>query len=64
MYNIFIFIIGRPKRLLIFVNPFGGKKSATKIFLHDVKPYLEDANIQITVIGLDSMFIFFIKSMF
>ncbi|XVE51252.1 hypothetical protein DITRI_Ditri02bG0025000 [Diplodiscus trichospermus] len=41
--------LGRPKRLLIFVNPFGGKKSATKIFLQDVKPYLEDADIQITV---------------
>ncbi|XWS15670.1 hypothetical protein CRYUN_Cryun34aG0021800 [Craigia yunnanensis] len=42
--------LGRPKRLLILVNPFGGKKSATKIFLQDVKPYLEDADIQITVI--------------
>ncbi|XP_052478190.1 sphingosine kinase 1 isoform X2 [Gossypium raimondii] len=43
--------LGRPKRLLIFLNPFGGKKSATKIFSEDVKPYLEDADIQITVIG-------------
>ncbi|XVF87573.1 hypothetical protein PTKIN_Ptkin18bG0131100 [Pterospermum kingtungense] len=42
--------LGRPKRLLIFVNPFGGKKSATKIFSEDVKPYLEDADIQITLI--------------
>ncbi|KAB2007341.1 hypothetical protein ES319_D10G023400v1 [Gossypium barbadense] len=42
--------LGRPKRLLIFLNPFGGKKSATKIFSEDVKPYLEDADIQITVI--------------
>ncbi|XVE87943.1 hypothetical protein DITRI_Ditri19aG0029200 [Diplodiscus trichospermus] len=42
--------LGRPKRLLIFVNPFGGKKSATKILSQDVKPYLEDADIQITVI--------------
>ncbi|KAE8728630.1 Sphingosine kinase 2 [Hibiscus syriacus] len=43
--------LGRPKRLLIFVNPFGGKKSATKIFSEDVKPYLEDADIHITLIG-------------
>ncbi|KAE8719843.1 Sphingosine kinase 2 [Hibiscus syriacus] len=42
--------LGRPKRLLIFVNPFGGKKSATKIFSEDVKPYLEDADIHITLI--------------
>ncbi|XP_017978728.1 PREDICTED: sphingosine kinase 1 isoform X1 [Theobroma cacao] len=42
--------LGRPKRLLVFVNPYGGKKSATKIFSEDVKPYLEDADVQITVI--------------
>ncbi|XVF27722.1 hypothetical protein REPUB_Repub14bG0133100 [Reevesia pubescens] len=42
--------LGRPKRLLIFVNPFGGKKSATKVFAEDVKPYLEDADIRINVI--------------
>ncbi|GMI93381.1 sphingosine kinase 1 [Hibiscus trionum] len=42
--------LGRPKRLLVFVNPFGGKKSATKVFSEDVKPYLEDADIHITLI--------------
>lgn len=42
--------LGRPKRLLIFVNPFGGKKCATKIFVEDVRPCLEDADIQFTVI--------------
>ncbi|XP_050214395.1 sphingosine kinase 1 isoform X2 [Mercurialis annua] len=41
--------LARPKRLLIFVNPFGGKKSASKIFVDDVKPLLEDADVQITV---------------
>ncbi|KAK2644190.1 hypothetical protein Ddye_019385 [Dipteronia dyeriana] len=41
--------LGRPKRLFIFVNPFGGKKIASKIFLDEVKPLLEDANIQFTV---------------
>ena len=44
-------MIGRPKRLFIFVNPFGGKKSASKIFLDVVKPLLEDADVQITVQG-------------
>ncbi|KAK8524424.1 hypothetical protein V6N13_015446 [Hibiscus sabdariffa] len=42
--------LGRPKRLLIFVNPYGGKKSATKVFSKDVKPFLEDADIHITLI--------------
>ncbi|KAA8519864.1 hypothetical protein F0562_014046 [Nyssa sinensis] len=41
--------LGRPKRLFIFVNPFGGKKSASKIFIDDVKPLLEDANVDFTV---------------
>lgn len=41
--------LGRPKRLFIFVNPFGGKKSALKIYFDVVKPLLEDADVQITV---------------
>ncbi|XP_057512473.1 sphingosine kinase 1-like isoform X1 [Actinidia eriantha] len=41
--------LGRPKRLLILVNPFGGKKCASKMFLDDVKPLLEDANVEFTV---------------
>ncbi|KAM7254909.1 hypothetical protein ACFE04_020150 [Oxalis oulophora] len=38
--------LGRPKKLFVFVNPFGGKKSGRKLFLEDVKPFLEDADIQ------------------
>ncbi|EEF37693.1 sphingosine kinase 1 isoform X1 [Ricinus communis] len=41
--------LGRPKRLLVFVNPFGGKRSASKIFFDTVKPLLEDADVQITL---------------
>ncbi|CDO99625.1 unnamed protein product [Coffea canephora] len=41
--------LGRPKRLFVLVNPYGGKRSASKIFLDFVKPLLEDANIEITV---------------
>ncbi|KAG4977928.1 hypothetical protein GLYMA_13G246000v4 [Glycine max] len=41
--------LGRPKSLLVFVNPFGGKQSAKKIFAEQVKSLLEDAQIQITV---------------
>ncbi|XP_043808067.1 sphingosine kinase 1 isoform X2 [Manihot esculenta] len=43
--------LGRPKRLFVFVNPFGGKKSASKVFRDVVKPLLEDADVQITVQG-------------
>lgn len=35
----------------MIVNPYGGKKSASKVFLDFVKPLLEDANIEITVQG-------------
>nr|GLL24061.1 sphingosine kinase 1 isoform X1 [Ipomoea trifida] len=42
----FIDSLGRPKRLFIFLNPYGGKKSASKIFLDEVKPLLEDANVE------------------
>ena len=61
-------IAGRPKRLFIFVNPFGGKKAATKIFLNQVKPLLDDAEIQITLqgsylfINLVHLFLLFIHS--
>ncbi|XP_071720544.1 sphingosine kinase 1-like isoform X2 [Rutidosis leptorrhynchoides] len=41
--------LGRPKKLFIFVNPFGGKKYASKIFTNDVKPVIEDANIEYTL---------------
>ncbi|XP_076943721.1 sphingosine kinase 1-like [Bidens hawaiensis] len=41
--------LGRPTKLFIFVNPFGGRKSASKVFTDDVKPILEDANIQYTL---------------
>jgi sphingosine kinase len=43
--------VGRPKRLFVFVNPFGGKKSAVKIFDEQVKPLFEDAQIQLTIQG-------------
>ncbi|EOA16802.1 hypothetical protein CARUB_v10005022mg [Capsella rubella] len=41
--------LGRPKKLFVFVNPFGGKKSARKIFVEEVKPLFEDANIQLEI---------------
>ncbi|KAF3451560.1 hypothetical protein FNV43_RR07655 [Rhamnella rubrinervis] len=41
--------LGRPKRLLVFLNPFGGSRSASKIFIDHVRPLLEDADIQFTL---------------
>ncbi|CAL9077229.1 unnamed protein product [Musa acuminata var. zebrina] len=41
--------IGRPKRLLIIVNPFGGNKSARKIFDTEIKPLLADAEVLYTL---------------
>ncbi|XP_009376260.2 sphingosine kinase 1 isoform X1 [Pyrus x bretschneideri] len=41
--------LGRPKRLFVFVNPFGGSKSASKIYVDHVKPLFEDAGIQFTL---------------
>lgn len=46
-----LLIAGRPKKLLVLVNPFGGRKSALKIFAADVKPLLDDANILFTMQG-------------
>lgn len=41
----------RPKRLLVFINPFGGKKRAVKIFREKVQPLFEMAGIYSDVIG-------------
>ncbi|XP_047166133.1 sphingosine kinase 1-like isoform X1 [Vigna umbellata] len=45
----FIDSLGRPKRLFVFVNPFGGRKFAANIFRDHVKPLLEDAQVHLTV---------------
>lgn len=42
---------GRPKRLFVFVNPFGGRRAGYKIYLDDVKPILDDAEIVVTLQG-------------
>ncbi|KAJ3674924.1 hypothetical protein LUZ60_005540 [Juncus effusus] len=44
-----ITLLGRPKQLFVIVNPFGGKRSAPKIFDTEVKPLLEAANIHFTM---------------
>ncbi|KAJ1285710.1 hypothetical protein BS78_03G297800 [Paspalum vaginatum] len=41
--------LGRPKRLFVFVNPFGGKKCAKKIYDSEIKPLFEAAGVTVTV---------------
>uniref|UniRef100_A0A7I4FBM7 sphingosine kinase n=1 Tax=Physcomitrium patens TaxID=3218 RepID=A0A7I4FBM7_PHYPA len=40
---------GRPKRLLVLVNPFGGRKTGRKVFSASVEPLLKAAGITYTV---------------
>uniref|UniRef100_T1IWA5 DAGKc domain-containing protein n=1 Tax=Strigamia maritima TaxID=126957 RepID=T1IWA5_STRMM len=40
----------RPKRLLIFINPFGGKRKAQKIYENKVRPIFELAAIDTQII--------------
>ncbi|CAD6217606.1 unnamed protein product [Miscanthus lutarioriparius] len=41
--------LGRPKRLLIIVNPYGGKRSGRSIFQNDVLPLIEAAGVLYTM---------------
>ncbi|KAL6198077.1 hypothetical protein ACLB2K_027869 [Fragaria x ananassa] len=45
----FIDSLERPRRLLVFVNPFGGSKAASKIFANEVKPLFYVAGVQFTL---------------
>ncbi|ONK77059.1 uncharacterized protein A4U43_C02F2670 [Asparagus officinalis] len=40
---------GRPKRLFVVLNPFGGKKNAREIFQNEIKPLLTAADIIYTL---------------
>ncbi|XP_020600434.1 ceramide kinase-like [Orbicella faveolata] len=40
----------RPKRLLVFINPVGGKKLGRKIYTEQVQPLFELANIKVDII--------------
>ncbi|KAM0872386.1 hypothetical protein ACQ4PT_038775 [Festuca glaucescens] len=40
---------GRPKRLFVLVNPFGGKRCANKIYEAEIKPMLEAAGVDVTM---------------
>lgn len=42
--------LNRPRRLLLFVNPYGGKKNALKLYEKYAKPIFRLANIDVSVI--------------
>lgn len=42
---------GRPRRLLVIVNPKGGKGKARELYLREVLPLLEAAGITVTMLG-------------
>uniref|UniRef100_A0A453FP71 sphingosine kinase n=1 Tax=Aegilops tauschii subsp. strangulata TaxID=200361 RepID=A0A453FP71_AEGTS len=42
-------IIGRPKRLFVLINPYGGKRRASKIYEAEIKPLLEAAGVEVTM---------------
>jgi hypothetical protein len=44
-------LTGRPKRLLVIVNPFGGDKSGRRVYTTSVEPLLKAAGIAITMEG-------------
>lgn len=44
-------VVGRPKNLLFFVNPYGGKKKGAQIFDRQVKPLLLLSSCKWTVIN-------------
>nr|BAK06536.1 predicted protein [Hordeum vulgare subsp. vulgare] len=39
---------GRPKRLFVLINPYGGKRRASKIYEAEIKPLFEAAGVQVT----------------
>lgn len=41
---------GRPRSLLLFINPFGGKQKAEKLYKKYIKPMFELASIEVNVV--------------
>lgn len=46
----FVLALIRPRKLLLFVNPYGGKKNALKIYEKYAKPIFQLANVDVSVI--------------
>lgn len=46
-----VFAANRPKSLLVYINPFGGKRRGKRIYEQKVAPMFRLAGIATTVIG-------------
>lgn len=42
--------LSRPRKLLLFVNPYGGKKNALKLYERYAKPIFKLANVDVSVV--------------
>ena len=40
----------RPRKLLLFINPYGGKKNALQLYEKYAKPIFQMANVDVSVI--------------
>ena len=54
MYNFFSGFTGRPKKLLVFLQPYAGKKTSRLIYNSDVLPLFEKAGVTVQYIGTDT----------
>ncbi|XP_048566992.1 sphingosine kinase 2-like [Triticum urartu] len=43
--------IGRPKRLFVLINPYGGKRRASKIYEAEIRPLFEAVDVEVTMQG-------------
>lgn len=48
-------LAGRPKKLLVIVNPFGGDRAGTRVYTTTVEPLLKAAGISFTMQGVGSL---------
>lgn len=53
LFNILTVVTGRPKRLLMIVNPFGGGGVGRKVYKNTVEPLLKASGISYTMRGAD-----------
>lgn len=52
VYVIFFSVLRRPRSLLVFVNPYGGKRRAPRVYEESVGPLFDLAKIKTHVISM------------
>ena len=48
--DVFVLALSRPRKLLLFINPYGGKKNALSLYEKYAKPIFQLANVDVSVI--------------